>query len=382
MYFSLPDQNVHSPVIPQLDHSTFPPLADDDRPGTLPLRCDMHHLLDLEFDELTSWLADRGHPRYRAAQIRKWIVESPRTGFDGMSDLPKKLRAELGEAFVFWTMTEAARQESEDGTQKLLLGLHDGDRIECVLLRDDRGHRTVCISTQVGCAMGCVFCASGLDGVRRNLTSGEILEQVLRFKSLLPAEERLSHVVVMGVGEPLANLEAMLRALRVVTSPDGLGISARRVTISTVGLPPAIRRLAESGVQYHLAVSLHAPDDQLRNEIVPANRKVGIQSILEATDDYFATTGRRVTFEYVLLADVNDGDQHARQLASLLKGRPSLVNLIPYNPVAGLSYQTPSPERTARFVAILESAGLAVKTRYRKGDRIDAACGQLRRSRA
>ncbi len=341
----------------------------------------MQHLLDLELDDLTAWLADRGYPKYRAGQIRKWIIESPGAGFDGMSDLPKKLRSELAEAFTFWTMTEAARQESADGTQKLLLGMHDGDRIECVLLRDDRGHRTICISTQVGCAMGCVFCASGLDGVRRNLTGGEILEQVLRLKSLLPEGERLSHVVVMGMGEPLANLDALLRTLQVVTSPEGLGIGVRRITISTVGLPPAIRRLAESGVQYHLAVSLHAPNDELRTEIVPTNRKVGIASILEATDAYFATTGRRVTFEYVLLADVNDGEQQARQLAALLKGRPSLINLIPYNPVAGLPYQTPTPERTTRFVEILESAGLAVKTRYRKGDRIDAACGQLRRSR-
>ncbi len=341
----------------------------------------MQHLLDVNPDELTAWLAERGYPKYRASQIRNWTVESAEAGFEGMSDLPKKLRSELAEAFTLWTMKKVARQESGDGTEKLLLGLHDGDRIECVLLRDDRGHRTVCISTQVGCAMGCVFCASGLDGVRRNLTSGEILEQVLRLKTLLPDEERLSHVVVMGMGEPLANLDALLRALQVVTSADGLGISARRVTISTVGLPPAIRRLADSGVQYHLAVSLHAPNDQLRTEIVPTNRKVGIASILEATDTYFNTTGRRVTFEYVLMADVNDSDQHARQLAGLLRGRPSLINVIPYNPVAGLPYKTPSPEQTARFVEILESAGLAVKTRYRKGDRIDAACGQLRRSR-
>jgi len=341
----------------------------------------MHHLLDLTSEELIDWLAEHGSPKYRAGQIRKWMVDSPGTGFEEMSDLPKQLREQLDENFTVWTMREVARQESEDGTQKLLLRLHDGDYVECVLLRDDRGHRTVCISTQVGCAMGCVFCASGLDGVRRNLTSGEILEQVLRLKTLLPDEERLSHVVVMGMGEPLANLNALLRALHVVTSPDGLGISARRVTISTVGLPPAIRRLAESGVQYHLAVSLHAPNDELRNKIVPTNQKVGIAAILEATDAYFNTTGRRVTFEYVLLADINDSDQHARRLVGLLKGRPSLINLIPYNPVSDLPYQTPPPERTAHFVEILESSGLAVKTRYRKGDRIDAACGQLRRRR-
>ncbi|MHB8899706.1 MAG: 23S rRNA (adenine(2503)-C(2))-methyltransferase RlmN [Thermoguttaceae bacterium] len=342
----------------------------------------MRHLLDVDLDELTGWLAERGHAKYRARQIRKWAVASPGVSFEAMSDLPGGLRSDLAENFSLWTMAESARQESDDGTEKLLLEVEGGDRIECVLLRDDRGHRTVCLSTQVGCAMGCVFCASGLDGVRRNLSSGEILEEVLRLKRLLPAGERLSHVVVMGMGEPLANLDALLRALQVVSSPDGLGISPRRVTISTVGLPPAIRRLAASGVQYHLAVSLHAPDDELRSRIVPTNRKVGIASILEATDEYFKTTGRRVTFEYVLLADLNDSPQQARQLAGLLKGRPSLVNLIPYNPVAGLAYQTPPAERTARFAEILEAAGLAVKTRYRKGDRIEAACGQLRRSRS
>jgi len=342
----------------------------------------MQPLLDLQPDELTAWLAERGLPKYRAGQIRKWLFECPGTPFDQMSDLPKSLRTELAEAFNVWSMREVTRQQSEDGTEKLLLGPHDGDRVECVLLRDDRGHRTVCLSTQVGCAMGCVFCASGLDGVRRNLTAGEILEQALRLAALLPEDERLSHVVVMGMGEPLANLDALLVALKAITAPDGLGISARRVTISTVGLPKAIRALATAGVQYHLAVSLHAPHDELRTEIVPTNRRVGIEAVLSATDDYFDATGRRVTFEYVLLAGVNDREEHARRLLSLLRGRPSLINLIPYNPVAGLPYQTPAVEQVRSFAAILESGGLAVKTRYRKGDRIDAACGQLRRRHA
>ena len=342
----------------------------------------VQHLLDLKPAELAAWLAERGLPGYRAAQIRRWPIQSPGIDFDGMSDLPKALRGQLAESFQLWTMSQVARQQSDDGTEKLLLEVAGGDRIECVLLRDQRGHRTVCLSTQVGCAMGCVFCASGLDGVRRNLTAGEILEQALRLKSLLAGGERLSHVVVMGMGEPLANLPALLAALETVTAGEGLAISARRVTISTVGLPKGIRQLAESGVQYHLAVSLHAPDDGLRSQIVPANRHVGIAAILAATDDYFARTGRRVTFEYVLLAGVNDRQEHALRLAALLKGRPSLVNLIPYNPVAGLPFQTPDPGRVRRFEETLEAGGVAVKTRYRKGNRIDAACGQLRRSRA
>lgn len=299
--------------------------------------------------------------------------------FQEMSDLPKTLRSRLAEEWHIWTMQVVARSTSDDGTEKLLLETSDGERIECVLLRDDKGHRTICISSQVGCAMGCVFCASGLDGLVRNLTQGEIVEEMLQLQRLLGPDERLSHVVVMGMGEPLANLSGLLPALETAHQSNGLGVSARRITISTVGLPAGIRRLAQVGVPYHLAISLHAPDDELRNALVPANRKVGIGPILEAADDYFRVTGRRVTFEYVLLAGLNDGQRHAQALAERLRGRAALVNLIPFNPVEGLPYRTPSPEATACFAETLAKAGLAVKVRYRKGDRIDAACGQLRR---
>ena len=194
--------------------------------------------------------------------------------------------------------------------------------------------------------------------------------------------ERLSHVVVMGMGEPLLNLDALLPALAAATDRNGLGISARRITISTVGLPAGIRRLGRENCQYHLAISLHAADDSLRNELVPANRGFGIAAILAAADDYFAQTGRRVTFEYVLLAGINDQPRHAEQLVDLLHGRPALVNLIPYNPVPGLPYRTPSPSTTARFAALLTQSGINVAIRHRKGDRIRAACGQLRRGQA
>ena len=342
----------------------------------------MLNLLELSAEQLADWFARRGLPGYRAAQLRRWLFQKRAGGFDQMTDLPKALRAELAAEFRIWTTRMAEHCTSDDGTEKLLLELADGQRIECVLLRDDRQHRTICISTQVGCAMGCVFCASGLDGVVRNLTAGEIIEQMLRLARLLPEAERLSHVVVMGMGEPLANLDRLLPALGAATDPDGLGIGARRITISTVGLPAALGRLAEQDCPYHLAVSLHAPDDALRNELVPAGRKVGIAAILAAADHYFEATGRRVTFEYVLLSQVNDRPRHARKLAALLAGRAALVNVIPYNPVAGLPYQTPAPQDTARFVEILQSAGVTVKIRYRKGDRIDAACGQLRRRAA
>lgn len=340
----------------------------------------MLHLLDQTPEQLQSWLDAHGVPAYRAAQLRRWLFGTAVETFDQMSNLPNALRAQLADDFRIWTARVLRHKKAADQTEKLLLELADGHRIECVLLSDDKQHRTVCISTQVGCAMGCAFCASGLDGVVRNLTTGEIVEQMLRLKRLLPEGQRLSHVVVMGMGEPLANLDRLLPALATASRRDGLGISARRITISTVGIPKGILRLAEMNCQYHLALSLHAPDDELRNQLVPTNRKIGLDAILKATDAYFEKTGRRVTFEYVLLAGINDQPEHAARLVTLLRGRPALVNLIPYNPVAGLPYKTPKPSATARFVETLQHGGLEVAVRWRKGDRIDAACGQLRRS--
>jgi 23S rRNA (adenine2503-C2)-methyltransferase len=341
------------------------------------------HLLDAVDDVLSAWRGERGLPTYRTAQIRKWLFEKRAADWDAMSDLPKALRAELGDRFRLWTTNIAKHTQADDGTEKLLLSLADGGQVECVLLRG-RERRTICISTQVGCGMGCVFCASGLDGVDRNLSTGEIIEQMLRLQRLLePGQQgdvRLSHIVVMGMGEPLANLDRLLPALDEARREDGLGISARRITISTVGLPPAMDRLARHAVHYRWAVSLHAPNDELRNQLVPVNKNIGLAAILEAADRYFEVSGRQLTFEYVLLADVNDAPEHARQLARLLAGREALLNVIPYNPVAGLPYGTPTQERRETFRAILEQAGVRVKFRHRKGDRIDAACGQLRRS--
>ena len=223
------------------------------------------------------------------------------------------------------------------------------------------------------------FCASGLDGVDRNLTGGEIIEQMLRLQRLLPEEERLSHIVMMGMGEPLANLNNVLQALGEATSPDSLGISPRRITISTVGIPEAIRKLARLDSRFHLAISLHAPNDKLRNQLVPVNSKVGVAKLLAAADDYFETSGRKLTFEYVLLAGINDQPDHAKQLAGLLAGKTAILNVIPYNPVDGLPYKTPSSESIARFRKILEQAGIVIMFRQKKGDEINAACGQLRR---
>jgi 23S rRNA (adenine2503-C2)-methyltransferase len=337
----------------------------------------MHHILE-PGDTLSTWLAERGQPAYRARQIRGALFERRVADFTEMTELPKDLRAELAADFQIWTTTIVRHNQAADGTEKLLLQLHDGQQIECVLLRDGP-RRTICISSQVGCAMGCVFCASGLDGVARNLTAGEIVEQMLQLARLLPKEERLSHIVVMGMGEPLANLNNLLPALGEATDPAGLGISHRRITISTVGLPPAIDRLAELDARFQLAVSLHAPNDELRTKLVPVNKNIGLEAILKAADHYFEVSGRRLTFEYVLLGGVNDEPRHAYKLAEILRGRLALLNVIPYNAVAGLLYRSPSRKAQERFLEILRDAGINVQVRERKGNAIDAACGQLRR---
>jgi 23S rRNA (adenine2503-C2)-methyltransferase len=334
-------------------------------------------VLDLTPDDWRTWLQARSQPPLRARQIRRWLFAGRATSFDQMTDLPRTLREELADSYRPLQTTVQRLLSSRDGTRKLLLRLGDGHLVETVLL-PEADRRTVCISTQVGCGMGCVFCASGLEGVVRNLSSGEILEQLLQARNLLPEEERLTHVVVMGMGEPLANLEALLQALQQATDPDGLGLSARHVTISTVGLPARIRQLADLRKQYHLAISLHAPTEELRNHIVPTNAAIGLSAILEAADYFQATTGRQVTYEYVLLRDLNDRPEHAAELVRLLRGRQAHLNLIPFNDVAGLPYRRLTQQALDDFLAILRQGGLSVKVRKRKGADIDAACGQLR----
>lgn len=356
------------------------PLAVIDSPGAPPATPALPHLLDPATD-LAGWLASEGQPAWRAGAIHRWLFERRASSFDSMTDLPKRLRERLAESFRLWTTTIAAHQRSADGTEKLLLEFADGNRVECVLLRDG-ARRTVCISSQVGCAMGCVFCASGIDGVVRNLTSGEIVEQLLRLAALLPEDERLSHIVVMGMGEPLANLDRLLPALAVAHDPPGLGISHRRITISTVGLPPAIDRLIAFDAGYNLAVSLHAADDELRTKLVPVNKAIGIAEVMAAADRYWEASGRRLTFEYVLLGGVNDSEADAEKLVALLGGRAVLLNVIPYNAVAGMPWKEPSRKSLDRFLEILTTAGVNVQVRRRKGADIDAACGQLRRAAA
>lgn len=340
--------------------------------------------LALAAAEQERWVTEvAGQPKFRRKQIEKWIFQQRATSFADMTDLPLGLRERLAAEFSIFTGQVVRHQVSKDGTEKLLLefppmGRHGAGRIECVLIRE-KLRRTICVSSQVGCGMGCVFCASGLDGVDRSLHVNEILEQMLRITGVLPVEERLSHIVMMGMGEPLANLANVLPALEVASSDFGLGISPRRITISTVGLTKSIDRLLEVGKRYQLAISLHAPTNSLRNQIVPTNEKIGVEGIMEAAARFKRETGRRLTFEYVLLGGINDTLEAAEDLADLLAGQDALVNIIPYNPVAGLPYATPSNHAIARFRKVLEDRGVVVKCRQRKGDDIDAACGQLRR---
>lgn len=343
-------------------------------------------LLELSPDDLKGWLAERNQPPMRAKQIRRWVLAARATSFEQMTDLPKGLREELAASFTLFGTRVDKHLESSDGTHKLLLRLTDDALIECVLIQD-AGRATACISTQVGCGMGCVFCASGLNGVARNLTAGEIVEQLVRLRNLTDANTtdperatRLTHIVVMGMGEPLANLDNLLTALATAGEKDGLGIGQRHVTISTVGLPAKIRALADRDMQYHLAISLHAPNDTLRTEIVPTNSKTGIPDILAAADYFFEKTGRQVTYEYVVLGKQNDQPPHARQLVGLLKGRKAHVNLIPWNEVDGLPFRRPDDDDLRGFIDTVRKAGISVKVRKRKGADIDAACGQLRRS--
>ncbi|VTT98274.1 50s rrna methyltransferase : Probable dual-specificity RNA methyltransferase RlmN OS=Singulisphaera acidiphila (strain ATCC BAA-1392 / DSM 18658 / VKM B-2454 / MOB10) GN=rlmN PE=3 SV=1: Radical_SAM [Gemmataceae bacterium] len=363
-----------SATLPLLNEPTSPPAAP--LPG----------ILDVPAEGLRAWLAERRQPPMRVNQIRRQILANRAESFEAMSDLPKDLRADLAASFsVFSTRVERHLFAQSDDTHKLVLRLADDRMIECVLIQDD-GRATACVSTQVGCGMGCVFCASGLNGVVRNLTVGEIVEQLVRLRNLTDPTTtnpdrapRLTHIVVMGMGEPLANLDRLLEALAIAGDKNGLCIGQRHVTISTVGLPAKIRQLAEAGKQYHLAVSLHAPNDALRTQIVPTNDKTGIPAILDAADDFYARTGRQVTYEYVVLGGLNDGPTHAKELARLLSGRKAHVNLIPWNDVDGLPYRRPVEGNLQGFVDTLRHSGVSVKVRKRKGTEIDAACGQLRR---
>lgn len=335
-------------------------------------------IFDLEFADLTSLLAEWEEPAYRAKQIWEGLYQQFWGSPDDFSALPRSLRQKLGEALEFSHLTLETVLDSSDGeTRKSLFRLPDGQPIEAVRMEYSR-RRTLCISTQAGCAMGCVFCATGQMGFRRNLTCGEIVEQVIYYaRQLKQKGEHVTNVVVMGMGEPFHNYEATLGAIDRLNDPQGFNLGARHFTISTVGLTPAIRRFAAERRQVNLAVSLHAADDSLRTSMLPVNRKYPIVQVLAACREYVEQTHRRITFEWALIDHINDTPEQAARLADLLKGLLCHVNVIPLNPTQQYDGKATTRERALAFQAILEQHGIPCTIRLRRGIDIQAGCGQL-----
>jgi 23S rRNA (adenine2503-C2)-methyltransferase len=325
-------------------------------------------------EQLEAW----NEPPYRAEQILRWIYREHATAWEQMSNLSKGLRERLSAEVPIFQSQVVQKQESTDGTVKLLLRWPDGATSECVLI-PEAPRNTACISTQVGCPVGCLFCASGLEGLQRNLSAGQIVEQAMRVRELVGGDERLSNIVFMGLGEPLANYEATVQAIRTINADWGMNIGARKITVSTVGLPKQMKRLADENLQITLALSLHAPNDELRRKLIPWAERISMEALIEAGRYYFDQTGREVTLEYILLGGVNDLLEHALELAKVSRKMRSNINLIPYNPVAGLPYERPTKERVHQFVLKLRERGINAHVRKSRGLDIDSACGQLRR---
>jgi 23S rRNA (adenine2503-C2)-methyltransferase len=338
----------------------------------------MQSLLDISLEHLTQRLETWGEPQFRAQQIWQAIYHDLATSPDEITTLPKLLREKLKAEFTLGSLSPAAEARSSDGqTRKRLFRLPDGKSIEAVLMGYEQ-RRTTCISTQAGCAMGCVFCATGQMGFRRHLRAGEIVEQVLWFARELKANgDRLTNIVVMGMGEPFHNYEATMAAVDRLNDPAGFNFGARRITLSTVGLAPMIERFAAERRQVNLAVSLHAATDELRSELLPINKKYPLAVLFEAVRKYYALTKRRVTFEWALIQGKNDTAAQARALADLAVGLPCHVNVIPLNPTRDYAGQATTRERAAAFKAALESCGLPCTIRVRRGIDINAGCGQL-----
>ncbi len=338
------------------------------------------HLLGLDQAAVRQWIIDRNEARFRGDQILEWIYRKHATSFDEMTNLSKGLRAGLAAAADIFTSTIVNESESTDGTRKLLLRWPDGHTTETVWIPEGRRH-TACVSSQVGCPVGCRFCASGLDGVQRDLTPGEIVEQALRVSRLVHEHDdsaRLSNIVLMGMGEPLANYDNVIAAIRSINASWGLDIGARKITLSTVGLPKQIRRLAHEGLQISLALSLHTPLQEQREDLIPWGR-VPLDDLVDACQEYFDQTGREITLEYILLDEVNMTQKHAARLAAIVRRLRCNVNLLRYNPVPGVPYFRPSAETAYRFQAELRQRDVNAHIRTSRGKDIDAACGQLRR---
>ncbi len=348
-------------------------MVDDPRPA----------ITDIDERALGAWLREREQPLYRANQIRRQIARGTAADWEDLTDLPRALRDALRRSFR-WSAVEPVREiESADQeTRKVLLRLHDGHHIESVLMPHHGARNSVCFSTQAGCPMACAFCATGEMGLIRQLTVGEIVDQIRHWqRELIARGERVSHVVAMGMGEPLANFDATVAAVRMLIDPELFGISPRRVTISTVGVVPAMDQLAALDLPMNLAVSLHAPNDRIRSQIVPLNKRWGVDEVLAASKRYVERTKRRITFEYVLLSGVNDSEADATELAGRIEalGRRGdyHVNLIPVNPGPG-AFRRPPVDRMERFAVLLQERGIAATLRISRGQDIAAGCGQLK----
>jgi 23S rRNA (adenine2503-C2)-methyltransferase len=340
-------------------------------------------IFNLTLTGLEAWAAVRNEPTYRATQVLQWLYQKRISRFHEMSDLSQRLRDELDRDFLLEPLACARKTGSRDTTQKFLFALKDNSFIETVLIpaspalygsASDR--KTLCVSTQVGCAYGCKFCASGLEGWTRNLDPGEIVEQVLRVEAI--SGEKVNNIVFMGMGEPLANFQNLLQAIDIIRAPWGIGIGARHITVSTSGLAPRIRELADQPVQIRLAVSLHGATDEVRQQIMPINRKFNLAALIDACTYYCEKKRQRITFEYILIENVNDTLDQAAQLARLARRLEAKINLIPYNTVQGLSWKRPSLTRQGTFYRTLRKSGADATIRREKGHDIDAACGQLR----
>lgn len=338
----------------------------------------MMNFFELNREDLAAWCVSQGEREFHAQQLLNWVYQKGVTDWDLMTNLSKGLRQKLAGSIRLSVLEQVRVQSSQDcETHKFLWRLRDGSLVESVLICSGE-RRTVCVSSQVGCPAKCAFCASGKQGFMRNLQPAEIVEQVVQINRwLIERGERVCHVVYMGMGEPLKNYDSVIRSIRMLSHPDMLNISQRRITVSTVGIVEGIKRLTNEGLKISLVLSLHAPNQHVRMKIIPYARKYPLEDILQATDEYSEVTKRDITFEYTLLSGINDDPEHAFELAQLLRGKQCTVNLIPYNPVAGLKLQRPDKKQIKAFRTVLFGCRVPNTCRYTKGDDIAAACGQL-----
>jgi len=336
-----------------------------------------YDIRSLSLNELTNLIVELSEPKFRGKQIFEWLHKKQAESFDEMTNIPNKLKEKLADTHMIYTASKERMQESrEDGTRKYLFRLYDGEYVESVFMRYNHGN-SVCVSSQVGCRMGCSFCASTLDGLVRNLTAGEMLGQI--YSIMRDTGERVSNVVIMGSGEPFDNYDNVISFMKLLSDENGINISGRNITVSTCGLTDKIRRFADEEMAATLAISLHASNDEKRRQIMPVAKSYTIEEIIDACRYFFEKTGRRLTFEYSLIAGVNDSEKEAMELSSLLKGLNCHVNLIPVNPVTETGYKSPSREAALQFKNKLEKNHINVTIRREMGRDIDGACGQLRR---